>query len=621
MKRRGFYSSGTVFPPLSVRGALAAAIICLGCVIFSPGSAAGGVQSAGDWTATHFRLARRAQVLGHPHEAVREYELVLSRDPGFAEAYMNLGIVYHQERKYRKATKALEAAASLKPGLLGAQVFLGIDRYMLGDFLGALEPLRKAMTLKPTDRQAGVYLALTYVALGYPEKAAQQLRRTSEYFPDDVELDYDLGQAYLQGMKQSLASLQEAGEKSSSCHWALAIGAELKHDTVGAIEEYLKALALAPNTADLYWRLAVTARTAGIPDLAAAALERYKALNPERDPDSITLGQTAVEAGTDAAVVAENKRVFQRLWAALPPIDPKGSFPAIGDQFANQALRMRLAEPEGITLRGPVKSYLRGDYEESAQRLMARRTHGWVSAYLAAWAYLAASNEDAAEKVLEERLTAYFRLPSVALLRSELDSRLALRYLNRVLQKQPNSFFAKLIQAKTLAAANHYQQALTAYQQALKVNPSWIGVHSAIGRLYESQLHWAKAVREYKAELALDPDNAMALAELGHASTEVHDPDQAIRVLTGLLELYPKDGRAYADLGKAWVMEGVPDKAIQAYERALRLDPSQNSLHYRLFQLYKQMGRTAQAQSHLAAFKAGEASKTERNRKAARSLM
>ena len=56
-------------------------------------------------------------------------------------------------------------------------------------------------------------------------------------------------------------------------------------------------------------------------------------------------------------------------------------------------------------------------------------------------------------------------------------------------------------------------------------------------------------------------------------------------------------------------MKENTSKAIEAFERALLYDPSQNNLHYRLFQLYSKVADTARAKTHLAAFKAGEAEK------------
>ncbi len=533
------------------------------------------------WTVQHFRLASEAQRQNNLGVAEKEYQLILSRRPKFAEVHQNLGIVYHQQRKYRKAVKTLQVAVSLKPDLLGAQVFLGIDRYMIQEFKSAVGSLEKALRLNPEERQAGLYLAFTYLALESPEKAARQLRKTAQYFPEDVEIAYHLGEAYLEGVRQRMVSLQQAGERSALRHWALAISSEQKGDRDGTILEYLRALAIEPKNVELYWRLAIALRKAGMADLSGAALQRYALLNPDRDLESLGLDAIASEPSGDQAAIAAHKDSYERLWESLP-------------------------------------------YRGAAEKIKGRITgqpQDWPLAFLQARSYFLASDYDAAEQVVEGPLRNYFHLPSVALLRLEIESQLALRYFGLVVAKEPNSDRAKLLLAKSYGATGRTKDAISTYQEILEQAPDRLGIHLAIGQLYEDEQKWPAAIEELKAELALAPDNALALAHLGHAYEESQDADQAIQVLTKLLETHPEDGRAYADLGRAWAMKQNPAKAIEAFERALLYDSNQHNLHYRLFQLYSKMGDNLKAKTHLAAFKAGEIDKQKKLRAATADLL
>jgi tetratricopeptide (TPR) repeat protein len=566
-------------------------------------------QSVDEWTAQHFRLARQAQLQNDFNAAVEEYRAIISRNPKFAGAYLNLGLVYHEQRKYREAVKALESAASLQPGLLGAQLFLGIDLYMVEDLKGSVQHLGKALEIRSDDRQAGMYLGLAYLDLDQPEKAAQQLRKTARHFPDDPEIFYHEGEAYLAGMGQSLKVLRQAGSDSAIIHWARAMAAEQKSDRVGAIEEYLQALARDPGIAELYLRLATAFNRGGLHELVAACLERYERLNPERDPTSLNLGGVAPEPAADKPVMAENKEAFLRLWQAVPAVAAADALPAVADETLNRALKEKLLSKSSSDLKAAVKSYLQGNYTAAAKVLrlrVDRHADNWLSAYLLARCYLSIADYNAAQDVLETHLIPFLKLPSVALLRVTVESQLALQCFDWVVAHQPNSYLAKLLSAKFNAACSHDQEAIATYQEVLKLAPNRLGVHMAIGQIYEDQLHWAPAIEEYEAELALDPDSAMALVHLGHAYAEAQDPDRAIPTLNRLLQIYPTDGGAYADLGKAWALKGDSRKAIASYEQALRYDSDQNGLHYRLFQLYRKTGDMGRAQSHLAAFKLGE---------------
>jgi tetratricopeptide (TPR) repeat protein len=523
---------------------------------------------------------------------------------------LNLGIIYHQQQKYPDAVKVLETAVSLQPGLLGAQLFLGIDEYLVQDLKGAVQHLSNALQLKPDDRQAGMYLALTYLALDQPEKAAQQLRQTAHYFPEDPEIFYYQGEAYLNGIAQSLRLLRQSAPDSALYHWALALAAEQKSDLVTAVQEYLKALARDPGIADLYLRLAVAFAKLHMPDLTSAALDKYKLLNPARDPASFNLKEMADVPLANEHAASESRELFVRLWQALPPVKAAPGLPAVADDFVNRALKGRMASPNGVTLKDSVQLYLRGDYAKAAERIRPnadRRADTWLSAYLLARCYLASGDFDAAQRVIETQLAPYFKLGSVAILKVENESRLALRSFDWVAANQPNSYLGKLLLARSYAAARRDHEAIALYEEVLKLAPGRLGVHLAIGQIHETRLHWESAIQEYKEELALAPDNAMALAHLGHAYTQARDPERAIEALERLLANNPTDGQAYADLGKARVLQGETRKAIAAYEQALRYDPDENDLHYRLFQLYTKIGEGAVAQNHLAAFKEGEA--------------
>ncbi len=586
--------------------------LCLAMLICLPQAGAGAQeQSVDEWTGEHFAEARQAQARNDLETAAAGYRAIISRNPRFAGALVNLGIVYHQQRKYPEAIQALQRAVSLDERLLGAQLFLGIDQYLVDDPKAALPHLGKALELEPDDRQAGIYLALAYLSLDQPEKAAQQLRKTARHSPEDPEIFYQEGRAYLNGMSLGLTLLRQSGSDSALYHWALAMAAEQKNDLVSAVQEYLKALARDPGIADLYARLAIDFQSAGMPDLAAACLERLKLLNPQRDPAHLNPHRFADGASASTPEASENKEVFQRLWQAIPAV-PNVSGSPVADASVNRALKQQISARKDEVLRAAVQLYLQGDYAGAAAKLRSKvggstdRGDTWLSPYLLARCFLSMADDESAQSVLETHLLPYLDLPPVALLRVEIESRMALRCFDWVEAHQPNSYYAKVLMAESYAAAGQDKEALAAYQDVLNLAPNRLGTHLAIGRIYENQLQWGPAIEAYRSELALDSANAMALAHLGHAYTQAREPERAIQALDRLLESNPSDGQAYADLGKAWTLKGETTKAIAAYEQALRYTPDEYDLHYRLYSLYSKAGDNDRAQRHLAAFKVGE---------------
>lgn len=585
--------------------------LCLVSLLFV---AAAFAQQLDDWTVSHFERATQAQRANDLPTAETEYRLIISRNPRFAGAYLNLGIVYHQQKKYGDAVKVLKTAVQLDPRALGSQLFLGIDEYLTQDYKAAREHLQKALAADPKDRQAGLYLGFDYQALDQPFQAVQILRQTSQQDTGDAEVLYHLGEAHLQAAQQGIAQLNKLGDQSALSFWSLAIAAKQKKDAVGMLEDCMKALALDPNIAELYWEIAIELQ-GKMPAIASAASARYQLLNPDYGHTPGGDIETA-----DAEIDEANQRSLDHLWHRIPDIHPDTAAPAIADTFVNQALAKRAKLPGETRLKTALGLYAQGKYQEAAKSLAGGGVSDWSLAYLAALSYERAGNHEEAERIFAARLLPYMTVPSVSFLAIRIESPMALKCLEDVLDAQPDSYTAKLLLGKYHAAAKQDELAMTDYQEALKRAPNQAGIHLAIGELYASQLKWPQAIEEYRAELARDPTSAVTLTELGHALTETHDANDASQVLQQALRANPGNSPVYVDMGKVCEMQGESDKAIQAYESALHYDPSQLNLHYKLSRLYQKQGQTEKAQKEMATFRAGEAQQQKNDRKAMEAL-
>lgn len=586
-------------------------VCCCPLSLVGPGTSA---QTVDDWTAEHFGRAMQAQRSSDFAAAEQEYTLIISRRPRFAGAYLNLGIIYHQQRKYLQAVRVLKTAAELQPELLGAQLFLGIDQYLTGDFDIAHEHLQRALAQNSQDRFAGLYLALDYLALDQPFKAISVLRSAAKTYPHDLEIAYHLAEAHLEAAQQGTAQLHQLEERSSALvFWAFSIAATQRGDTVAMLENDMKALALDPYISELYEQVAAVLRNR-MPGIAASALQREKVLNPlfrELQPE--TEGHDL-----DVEIDEGNQRSLEHLWERIPEIHGNNGTPSVADSFINQTLAKLPVEPE---LSKALRLYGLGDYNEAAETAAKISKNGdWIIAYFLALSYERSAHYDEAEKVFEKRLLPYLTVPSVSLLAVKVESAIALKSLTDVVSKQPDAYISRLLLGKYHAAAHQDESALAEYQEALRIAPDQLGIHQAIGELYQNQMKWEAAAQEFRAELSKDSENAIAMAHLGHVLTELHDAKDAIPVLEQLLRGNPKDGVAYSDLGKAWEMEGESRNAIQAYESAIRYDPSQFNLHYRLSRLYQKQGEQVKAEKELTAFKAAEAVQQENARKAMNAL-
>jgi tetratricopeptide (TPR) repeat protein len=545
------------------------------------------------WSVDHFQHALEAQKSRKFDRALQEYQLVITRNPKFAEAYLNLGIVFQLQSKYPESIRALQAALKVKPALSAAEVLLGIGQYMVQDFASAHHTLENALTQNPRERQAGVYLALTLIAEDRPEAAARQLQQTARYYQDDIEISYYRGVAYTEGVKKSAQVLLTAGRESALYYWAMAISADQKSDTGSALVDCLNALAIDPNIPQLYSFLGSLFEKAGYSDLARDAESRLRGSPPAEDPSA-----------------PERKQDYVDLWMKLGPVHPDPTLPHVADTYIDKLVQKEIAADQTGTLQGAVASYEQSDFQSAEARLTSEKNEAarpWVFAYLLARCELEAREVEAAEQVLETSLSAQLSLPSVALLKLQIQSELALRSFDAVISKQPDSNAGRLLQAKSLAAANNPDKAIEEYQEVLRLQPGLPEIHLAIAQLEADRLHWPEVIEEIHKELAVGPQNSLAFALLAHAYAETDQGKEAIPLLTKVLTQYPDDADALADLGKSYAQTGNRAKAIGAYEKALAADQSRYRIHYRLFQLYQSSGQTDLAQQHLALFQAQDA--------------
>src|SRR5258708_39565786 len=249
----------------------------------------------------------------------------------------------------------------------------------------------------------------------------RHLRQAAQGSPDDVEILYHLGEAYNEGVRQSARLLLHSSRDSALYPWAMGLAAERKSDTSSAIEQYLKALEIDPNLAELYARLVALFERAGLAELAREASQRYALLRPRR------AGKIAA-GGQEMGGIPEDR--YRREWQRLAAVRPQPGLPNVADVFVNKAVQQRLVADQSGAFQAAFREYERGQFAASAETfraLLQSERRDWIAGYLLARAEVAAGDFDAGEQVLEEWLAAQLEVPSVALLRIEIQSELALR--------------------------------------------------------------------------------------------------------------------------------------------------------------------------------------------------
>ncbi len=107
----------------------------------------------------HYSLGGRVLFnKGEYHKAVREFEIVISVDPGFAPAYNYLGKAYAILGDFTKAENYFKKVIHLSPTLDEGYLNLGLLLELKGDSLAALTYLEKALFLNPNNEKTKTHV-------------------------------------------------------------------------------------------------------------------------------------------------------------------------------------------------------------------------------------------------------------------------------------------------------------------------------------------------------------------------------------------------------------------------------------------------------------------------------
>ena len=96
----------------------------------------------------------------------------------------------------------------------------------------------------------------------------------------------------------------------------------------------------------------------------------------------------------------------------------------------------------------------------------------------------------------------------------------------------------------------------------------------AIGSMYYADGYLENAVSAYQQAISLDPQNASAWDYLGIALRSLEYYDQATEACYTALNITPDNPEIWYNLGYTYGLSGAYEKEIEAYQEAIRLQPN-----------------------------------------------
>ena len=176
----------------------------------------------------------------------------------------------------------------------------------------------------------------------------------------------------------------------------------------------------------------------------------------------------------------------------------------------------------------------------------------------------------------------------------------AIPHYKTALQSQPRAIIWNNL-GESLVATGRLEEAINAFQKALKLNPSFGNAHHNLalalarsGRQQESLVHFGDAARLQPENAGIRNNYAIMLGRAGKT-------DEAVQQFQMALRLAPGAASTHFNLANLLVKQHAQDEAMAQYSEALRLNPTFVEAHCNIASLLLEKGMTKDAAAHYIA--------------------
>ena len=182
--------------------------------------------------------------------------------------------------------------------------------------------------------------------------------------------------------------------------------------------------------------------------------------------------------------------------------------------------------------------------------------------------------------------------------------------MRKLAEVAPHSLWRHLAAGEAQESQGSYDQAIQEYREVLGLEPGRSGMHYRIGRALLSR-YWqrhlpddtAEAQKEFEWELQLFPSNANAAYELGELHRSARHTDEAEKYFEQALEYYPGFAEAHLGLAAVLVEKKETEQALVHAQKAVAANPENEVGWYRLAQIHKALGNTAEQAKAIAEYR------------------
>lgn len=509
------------------------------------------------------QLARVREAQGIWTHAIEAWERLVALDSSRIDAYSSQAECLRQAGCYHQALDLYERTLEKDPDHLFALAGKAETLRMLGRATDAIPLFSKALAIQPDH----------IFALRGKAAALNALLRFSEALPfweDALAFDPD-SQFSAQGKREAIRGAENPRpDAAAPIEPMLPTGDRLAAEVSHA---WGRALALDrryPEAADAF-----RAALALCPEWVECAMDHASALEESRQwPDALRaydrvleLDPTRIEAASNQA---EALRKAERFEEAIEAYD--------------RALKLDASFVFALAGRAEALRML-GRYEAALtwydQALDRKPTHVFALRGKAATLNALRRYREALpvwERSLALDPTAEFAVAGRDLCHTQLARQAAPPQPGlvpwRPQQAHQPEARAHFDRGRALLQAARHQDAIAAFREASKVEPTWADPHYLIGLAHSEDRQYRQAVTAFEEALRIDPEYLEAATARADCLRKNNDYRPAIDAYDAILDRRPEDLRAITGRAESMRMLGEFAAAITWFDKALAVNPS-----------------------------------------------
>jgi tetratricopeptide (TPR) repeat protein len=566
-------------------------------------------------------------------ESIRNYERLARERPHSAELWSNLGVVRAMAGNCADALPALERAESLNASLFNPWFFAGYCHFALHQSQQASASLERATRLNPRDANAWFLRAQVSSDLGNLEDSLRAVLRAESLGAARAESYYFAGRDAL-----ALATLlygRVAGAKPTPDLYSLFLDAQ-RNAALGelepAIDQYQRALKVAPDRPDIHFALGTADLEKGQYTEAAASFRRCLELAPSSGWTRLRLGLALLKLSKPdealslfRAASIDGLQSPSEYWDFLSCAYLLGLADVARTALARAQQRFRYDGWSAWTTRlAPHSEDLRSN--PTSLKLEALTGVGlslrfWLTAkdvkgndFAALFPTLAAYRSFQDDFLHDRWMQATEKI--APLLRADLQPDTPARAfaLGQILQalayglnlqlasEFPDSTAAMKLAADNLVAMGQPKKALEIYHGMAQRDGPSPDILREMARIYWMDHRWNQALEALEPLAKMDPYDATVFVNLGRIYAYQQKSDRAAEAFRRAIQIEPRRIEAHAGLGQLLRSQGDFESALRELKTASRIDPSNPKLHYELSQVYRKLGEQRLALEEMASF-------------------